>query len=58
MRVIPAKINTFKVNLNFNSKGDSQVKVSDDIRILSGRSSGKLPGKPGIIREKLLGDLV
>ena len=34
------------------------MEVSEDIRILLGRSSGKLPGEPGIIREKILGDLV
>ena len=34
------------------------MKVSENIRILSGRNSGKFPGKPGIIREKIFGDLV
>ena len=34
------------------------MKVYENIRILSGRRSGKLPGKPGIIREKIIGDLV
>ena len=34
------------------------MKVSENIRILSGRNSGKFTGKPGIIREKIFGDLV
>ena len=42
----------------FQFKRGSQRKVSENIRILSGRISGKLPGKPGDIREKISDDLV
>ena len=33
------------------------MKISEDIEIISGKTSWKLPGKPGISREKMLGDL-
>ena len=46
------------VNILFEFRGCSQRKVSEKIRILSGRISGKLPWKPGEIREKISDDLV